>query len=90
MSSRRRRREPVPPSPRRFTVVIRGRVVAELSLETGGDIVPGSVVWTGDPLTVSGPDRERAIADLVRRAGLDPKVDHERLFEAVFGRARRG
>ena len=81
---RRRRRDPVPPSPRRYTVAVDGRHVAELSIETGGDIVPGSVVVLADVSKIRGSARERAVADLVRRAGLDPKVDHERVYTAVF------
>ena len=58
MSSRRRRRDPVPPSPRRYTVAVDGRPVAELSIETGGDIVPGSVVVLADVSKIRGPARE--------------------------------
>lgn len=85
-----RRRPPVPTLPRRYEVRVGGRVVASLSLETGGGIVPGSVVWHADPAAVAGPDRERAVAQLVRLAGLCPKADHDRLYEAVFAHARTG
>jgi len=81
-----RRRIPVPTLPRRYEVRVGGRVVASLSLETGGGIVPGSVAWHADPTTIGGPDRERAVAHLVRLAGLCPKADHDRLYDAVFPR----
>lgn len=84
-------RNRVPPAPRRYTVVVRGQAVAEIAIDTGGLIVPGSVAWTKDPAGVSGPDRERAVSDLVRKAGLDPKEDHDRLWEAIWGHApKRG
>lgn len=81
-----RRRLPVPIAPRRYEVRVGGRVVASLALQTGGDIVPGSVAWHADPASIGGPDRERAVAHLVRLAGLDPKSDHDRVYDAVFPR----
>lgn len=80
-------RIPPPAKPRRYTVTVPGRVVAEIRLTPEGDIVPGSVLWVCDPRGVTGPDRERSVADLVRKAKLDPKDDHERLYAAIWGKA---
>lgn len=87
---RRRKREPVPSLPRTVRVMVRNRVVAEISFVDGtGDIVPGSVAWVMDPEGVSGPDREAAAAYVVRVAGLDPKVDHDRIWSVLWAAAPR-
>lgn len=38
----------------------------------------------GDPAAVSGADRERLTALVVRDAILDPKIDHERIYAALW------
>lgn len=85
--SRRRKRDPVPTLPRRVVAAVAGRAVAEISFDTGGLIAPGSVLWLCDPLGVSGPDRERAAAQVVKLAGLDVKEDFERVYDALWSQA---
>jgi hypothetical protein len=80
-----RKKQSVPSLPRRVTARAGGRVVAEIAFGPGGEIVPGSVLLRCDPAGVSGPDRERCVAGVVREAGLDPKEDHERIYAVLFG-----
>jgi hypothetical protein len=80
----------VPSLPRVVLVKVGGRVVAEIAFGAQpGEIVPGSVAWRADPDAVSGPDRERAAAHVVRVAGLDPKEDYERIYAALWSYARK-
>ena len=87
MPRRRKRRDPVPSLPRRVRACVGDRAVAEIAFGDGALVVPGSVVWLADPAKVSGEDRERAAADAVRKAGLDPKTDHDRVYDALWGLA---
>lgn len=79
--------KPKPSRNRYFRVCVGGRAVAEITFAEDGSIVPNSVAWLGDPATVSGPDRERAVAWVVRVAKLDPKVDFERVYCAIWSAA---
>ena len=88
MSRKRRKPNPVPKLPKRVLVKVGNRIVAELAF--GDDpnlIVPGSVAWRCDPAGISGPDRERSAASVVRQQGLDPKVDYERIYNCLWGDA---
>jgi len=84
---RRKRKEPIPTVPRVVTVTVRGRVVVEIAFDQPGMISPGSVAWRARPEGVSGPEREAAAGYVVRVAGLDPKIDHDRIYEALWGDA---
>lgn len=87
----RRKKHPVPALPLKVKVLVRNRCVAEIAFGDAAQIVPGSVAWLADPAGVSGPDREAAAAYVVRVAGLDPKVDHDRVFDALWSAApKRG
>lgn len=79
--------KPTPRKNRYFRVCVGGRAVAEITFTPEGDIVPRSVAWLADPANVSGPDREKAVAHLVKVANLDPKVDYERVFDALWSQA---
>ena len=72
---------------RYFRVCVRGRAVAEITFTPTGDVVPNSVAWLCDVANVSGPDREKAAAWLVRVANLDPKVDHNRIWTVLWSEA---
>lgn len=82
-----RRKNRVPNLPRVVRAVVRNRAVAEIAFGDGGVIVPGSVSWLVDPTGVSGPDREAAAFHVVRVANLDPKVDHARVYDAIWSAA---
>ena len=86
---RRRKRDPAPPPPRVVVVRVRGRAVAEVAFGPGGSIVPGAVVLTADPLGVTGGERYEAAWNAVRDAGLDPKIDVERVYDALWPQAPR-
>lgn len=85
MPRRRSNKKSVPNLPLRIQAVVRNRVIAELKF--GDDpnlIVPGSVMLVADPSGVSGPDREAAVWDIVRKAKLDIKLDFERIYDCLW------
>lgn len=81
----RRKGVNVPTLPRVVLARVGGRVVAELKADERG-IVPGSVVLRCDPAGLSGPDKERVVAQVVKEAGFDPKTDHETVYQMLFPR----
>lgn len=86
MARRRKKKDPVPVLPRRFEVRVGNRAVAEIAFgDDPGQIVPGSLAWLQKPENVCGIDREKSVGRLIKDAGLDPKTDHMRLYDAVWG-----
>lgn len=81
----RRKKDPVPNLPRTVQVRAAGRVVAEAKTGDGVWVLPGSVLLLCDPDGLSGADREKAAADLVRKLNGDPKTDHERAYQLLWG-----
>lgn len=85
MPRRRRKREPVPSLPRTVLGKVGARIVCEIKFgDDPGLIVPGSIVLRADPCGVSGADRMRAVWSIVAHAGLDPKVDFNRVYSAIW------
>jgi hypothetical protein len=91
MARRRRSRNKansVPTVPVRVLVKLGNREIVSIAFgDDPGLIVPGSIVWHCDPAGISGPDRERAVAYVVKEAKLDPKEDFERLYAALWSQA---
>ena len=85
MPRKRNRASNVPALPLVVQARVNNRTVGEITFcDDGVGIL--SVVLTGDPAGLSGPDRERAAASVVQaNKHLDPKEDHNRIYSVLFG-----
>jgi hypothetical protein len=65
--------------------MVRGRAIAEVTFgDDPTEIRPGAVVLVVNPDTVSGPDREATVWDIVKKSKLCPKQNYEQLYSILW------